>query len=73
VFPLAISGSVVIESVFSIPGMGLETWQAIRNLDYPMITAVFTLTGLLTLAGYLVSDLLYAAADPRITYTRAAD
>jgi peptide/nickel transport system permease protein len=70
VFPLAISGSVVIESIFSIPGMGLETFQAVRNLDYPVITAVFTLTGLLTLTGYLLSDLMYAAVDPRIAYAR---
>ncbi len=67
VFPLAISGSVIVETIFSIPGMGLETYQAILNLDYPMISAVFTLTGVLTLTGYLLADVLYAAADPRIT------
>jgi len=68
VFPLAIGGSVIIETIFSIPGMGYEAYQAVLNLDYPMITAVFTLTGLVTLTGYLLSDVLYAVADPRITF-----
>lgn len=65
-FPAMIGGSAVLETVFSIPGMGLEIVQSIFNRDYPMIIAVFTLTGLLTVTGYLVSDILYAMADPRI-------
>jgi peptide/nickel transport system permease protein len=69
VFPAAIAGSVIIETIFSIPGMGLEIYDSIRNYDYPMIVAVFSIFGLLTLVGYLVSDILYAVADPRITYS----
>ena len=48
--------------------MGTEIFNAIMNYDYPMIVAFFTLVGFLTMVGYLVSDLLYAVADPRISY-----
>lgn len=68
IFPLALSGSVIIEKIFSIPGMGLEIYQSILNSDYPMIVAIFTIVGFLTLVGYLVSDILYAIVDPRISY-----
>ena len=68
IFPLAIGGSVIIETIFSIPGMGLEIYQSILNYDYPMIVAVFTIFGVLTLLGYLVADILYALAAPRISY-----
>ncbi|MFH0867333.1 MAG: ABC transporter permease [Bacteroidota bacterium] len=70
VFPLAIGGSVIIESVFSIPGMGLEAYTAISTQNYPVIVAVFTLTGFFTLIGYLLSDILYATADPRINFRK---
>ena len=68
VFPMAIGGSIIIEFIFSIPGMGIAIFDAIRNQDYPMIISFFTLAGLLTMVGYLVSDILYAFADPRISY-----
>lgn len=70
IFPVAIGGSVVLEVIFTIPGMGNEVYQAIVNQDYPMVVAVFTITGVLTLIGYLVSDVLYAVADPRISYSK---
>jgi len=69
IFPLALGGSVILETIFTIPGMGYETVQSIQNQNYPMIVAIFTITGLLTMTGYLVSDILYAFADPRITFT----
>jgi peptide/nickel transport system permease protein len=68
IFPAAIGGSVIIESIFTIPGMGKETIYAIYMNDYPMIIAVLTITGFLTLVGYLISDILYAIVDPRISY-----
>lgn len=68
VFPAAIGGSVIIESIFTIPGMGSEAIYAIQNNNYPMIIAVLTITGFLTLLGYLISDILYAIVDPRISY-----
>ena len=68
IFPMAIGGSIIIEVIFSIPGMGVEVYNAILNYDYPMIITVFTLSGFLTMVGYLVADLLYAVVDPRISY-----
>ena len=70
VFPIAVTGSIIIESLFSIPGMGREIYQAVLNYDYPVIVAIFTIIGFLTLTGYLVSDILYAMADPRISYSK---
>ena len=68
IFPMAIGGSIIIEVIFSIPGMGVEVYNSILNYDYPMIITVFTISGFLTMVGYLISDLLYAVVDPRISY-----
>jgi peptide/nickel transport system permease protein len=67
--PILFGGSVIIESIFSIPGMGLEIYESVINYDYPMIVALFTIIGLLTMLGNLISDILYAWADPRVRYT----
>ena len=69
IFPIAIGGSVIIEVIFSIPGMGVEVYNSILNYDYPMIITVFTITGFLTMLGYLIVDILYAVVDPRISYS----
>jgi peptide/nickel transport system permease protein len=69
VFPLAIGGSVVLEYLFGIPGMGPEILTAVHAGDFSMIVAVFTLAGFMTLVGYLIADILYAIADPRISYS----
>lgn len=69
IFPMAIGGSVIIETIFTLPGMGAETLQAVYNYDYPMIVAIFTITGFLTIIGYLIADILYAVVDPRISYS----
>ncbi len=70
VFPAMIGGSVIIESIFTIPGMGNAIYQSITTQDYPVLIAVFTFTGLLTATGYLVSDIIYALLDPRISFSR---
>jgi peptide/nickel transport system permease protein len=66
VFPGVIGGSVIIESIFTIPGMGLETVNAIISKDYPIVIAVITLSSMLTIFCYLLADILYAWADPRV-------
>jgi peptide/nickel transport system permease protein len=68
IFPLAVGGSIIIETIFTIPGLGFEIYNSILNSDYPMIIAVFTIIGFLTMVGYLISDILYAVVDPRISY-----
>ncbi len=69
VFPLAIGGSVILETIFTIPGMGLTIFQSIGSQDYPVIIAVFMITGLITMTAFLLSDILYAIVDPRISYS----
>ena len=68
--PALIGGSIVIETLFSIPGMGFLSYEAVLNRDYPLIMAIFTLSALLTLAGILLADFLYTVVDPRIAYER---
>ena len=70
VLPILVGGSIVIETLFSIPGMGFLIYQAVFNRDYPVVMAVFTLSAIVTLIGILLSDFLYTLVDPRITYAR---
>ncbi len=72
IFPAMIGGSVIIETIFTIPGMGAETIRAIYAQDYPLVIAILTLSGILTVAGYLIADLLYAIADPRIRLSKSS-
>ena len=64
-----ISGSVIIETIFSIPGMGSLSWGAIMSRDYPIVMAIFTISSILTLFGILIADILYCLVDPRITFS----
>jgi ABC-type dipeptide/oligopeptide/nickel transport system permease component len=69
-FPILITGSLFIEQVFLIPGIGRYFAQSIFTRDYPMIMAtVLILTALIGITN-LVSDLLYTLADPRIRLSR---
>lgn len=64
--PSMFGGSVIIESIFSIPGLGLLGFEAVLSRDYPVIMAITAISGFLTLIGLLISDILYAVLDPRI-------
>ena len=66
ILPSLVSGSVLIEYIFNIPGMGSLSLLSLSSRDYPLQMALFAFSGALTLAGLLVSDLLYMLADPRI-------
>ncbi len=70
VFPGMIAGSAVIEIVFNIPGMGNEIVQSIFNRDWPVVYAILFLSAGLTLVGILISDILYAWLDPRISFSQ---
>ncbi len=70
IFPLALSGSFVIETIFNIPGMGKLSLDALYARDYPVIFTVMMFTAILTMVGNLVADILYALADPRISYAK---
>ncbi|MDZ4682292.1 MAG: ABC transporter permease [Saprospiraceae bacterium] len=66
VFPAALAGSVIIEHIFNIPGMGQLMIKSIQGDDWPVIYTVLMLASLLTMIGILVADLLYHVADPRV-------
>lgn len=71
VLPGLISGSVIIESLFSIPGLGQLGYQAALARDYPVVLAVFAAGAALTLVGILLADLALALVDPRISFARS--
>jgi peptide/nickel transport system permease protein len=64
--PQLIGGSVIVEAVFGVRGMGLVALEAIRMPDYPLVITIVTLVALLTMLGSLFADLMYAWLDPRI-------
>jgi peptide/nickel transport system permease protein len=64
----AVAGSVVIETVFSWPGLGLLMVEAVQRNDYPVVQACFLLIAVLTILGNFVADLLYGILDPRVVY-----
>ena len=70
ILPGLIGGSVIIETIFSIPGLGQLGFESVLARDYPTVLALFTVSALLTLIGILISDLLLAAVDPRIVFGR---
>ena len=63
------AGSVVIESVFDIPGMGKLSLEALETRDYPVFLGLLSVTSILGLAGQLLSDLAYVAIDPRVRFS----
>ncbi|MEE8106281.1 MAG: ABC transporter permease [Planctomycetota bacterium] len=67
--PIVIGGSVVIESVFQIPGMGSLLLDAIFGNDFNIVIGVQMITAVLTMIGILFADILYAVVDPRISYS----
>lgn len=64
--PGLIGGSVIAETIFSIPGMGRLAFEAVMARDYPVIMAILVISALLTLLGNLLADITYCWADPRI-------
>ena len=68
--PVMFGGSVIIEKIFSIPGMGLLAFEAVTNRDYNVVMAIATIAGVLNLVGLLLGDIAYAIADPRISFDR---
>ncbi|NCA11095.1 ABC transporter permease [bacterium] len=65
--PGLIGGSVIIEQIFTWPGMGRLFFESIRERDYPTIMGLTLMFSALTLAGQLLADLLYCAVDPRVS------
>jgi peptide/nickel transport system permease protein len=66
--PFLLGGAVIVETVFSWPGMGKLTIDAIFSRDYPLIIACTMVSGIMVILGNLLADVLYALVDPRIRY-----
>jgi len=66
--PFLLGGAVIVETVFSWPGMGKLTIDAIFARDYPVIIACTLVSGVMVIIGNLLADILYAIVDPRIRY-----
>jgi peptide/nickel transport system permease protein len=64
----AITGAVLVETVFSWPGLGQLAYQAMLSRDYPLIQGTVLLVAVLTIGANLLVDVLYAYVDPRIRY-----
>jgi peptide/nickel transport system permease protein len=66
--PTIIGGSVVVETVFGIPGIGRFMFESIVGRDYNAVMAILLMSCSLTLVGMLLSDISYAVVDPRISF-----
>ncbi len=67
--PLMVGGTVILESIFSIPGMGNYLLTALGRRDYPVVQAIVLLSAITVVAANLVVDLSYSLLDPRIRYS----
>ena len=66
--PDLLGGAVIIETIFSWPGIGLMMFDAVLRRDYLVIMAVSLFVGIAVIVANLLTDILVAAADPRIRY-----
>ena len=71
--PGLFAGSVFIETIFTVPGLGFLGFQSVIVRDYPVIMAIFTISAALFLLGILLADILLKAVDPRIEFSRVGD
>lgn len=65
-FGMMLGGSIVIESVFALPGVGLLAWESITQADYPVMQAIVLIVSVLYVIFVLIADFINAALDPRI-------
>lgn len=66
--PSLLGGSIIVEALFSIDGMGKLAVEAVQTRDRELVLSITLIGTLLSLAGYLLADLCYAIADPRVSY-----
>lgn len=67
-FGFMLAGSVLTETVFAWPGMGRLLYEAIQARDYPVLMGLFTVLSLMVIAANVITDVVYAAIDPRVVY-----
>jgi ABC-type dipeptide/oligopeptide/nickel transport system permease component len=68
ILPGLLAGSVVVESIFSLPGMGMLSVEAVKLADRELVMAQTLVIGFIGLVSFLITDLCYALADPRVSY-----
>lgn len=68
--PALLGGSVIVEQIFSIPGMGRLGFESVLARDYPVVMAIATISAFLTLVSILITDVLYVVVDPRVSFER---
>jgi peptide/nickel transport system permease protein len=68
VLPILIGGSIIIEKVFDVPGMGRYAFDGLLKRDFNIIMATTILVGVMTQVGILLSDITYSIVDPRIRH-----
>lgn len=68
--PALMAGSVIIEQIFSIPGMGKLGFESMLSRDYPTLMAILSIEAMLTLISLLISDFFYVWVDPRISFEK---
>jgi ABC-type dipeptide/oligopeptide/nickel transport system permease component len=66
--PSLLAGSLIVENIFSINGMGQLAVEAVKGRDRELVLSITWISGFLTLIGYLIADFCYTLADPRVTY-----
>lgn len=66
--PFLVSGSVIIETIFNIPGMGRFAFNAVLQREYDVVMATLTISAVLTLGGILVADVLYVIVNPQVSF-----
>ncbi len=72
ILPVMVAGSIIVETIFSIRGMGWFTIEAISLREYDVLMTIFLLSAVVELIAILVADILYAVVDPRVSYEVAS-
>jgi peptide/nickel transport system permease protein len=70
--PALLAGSVLIEKIFNLPGMGLLLYNSTLARDWPVVMALVLVNGLLTIVGLLLADIGYLLLDPRVRLAKDA-
>ncbi len=68
ILPSLLAGSIIVETIFSIDGMGKLAIDAVKGRDRELLLSITLISGFLTLIGYLIADFLYTIVDPRVSY-----
>ena len=66
--PFLVSGSVIIETIFNIPGMGRMAFEGVLRREYDVVMTTLLMSAVLTLFGILISDILYVIVNPQVSY-----